>query len=198
MLRGKWESVQCFKGDSCSSCHELLASGNKGKGQRRKGRSSSPASHSKAKLTDGEGQKSSQGSGNKHENSSDESEIPCRFKFCKNPSESEGKANKKSKKGGAKGSVATLKESVQLGCVCQVSCSRKSILREQRRLGSKHTVKFSKGTWHQIKIRERKGPSRGINQKCPLHERLARRNSRRTFTSSRIRTLRFIFLLKQR
>ena len=33
----------------------------------------------------------------------------------------EGKSNKKSKKGGAKGSVATLKESIQLGCVSQDS-----------------------------------------------------------------------------
>ena len=31
--------------------------------------------------------------------------------------------------------------------------------------------KFSKGTWHQIKIRERKGPSRGIIQKCAPHGR---------------------------
>ena len=34
-----------------------------------------------------------------------------------------------------------------------------------------HAVKFSKDTWHQIKIRERKGPSRGIIQKCEPHER---------------------------
>ena len=74
----------------------------------------------------------------------DKSEIPCRFKFCKNPSckfwhppvclnymsekgcvhgdkchfrhvEAEGKPNKKSKKGGAKGSVAILKESYTIG-----------------------------------------------------------------------------------
>ena len=44
-------------------------------------------------------------------------------------------------------------------------------MREPGTLGSKHTVKFSKGTWHQIKIRERKGPSRGIIQKCAPHER---------------------------
>ena len=36
---------------------------------------------------------------------------------------------------------------------------------------SKHAVKFSKYTWHQIKIRERKGPSRGIIHKCEPHER---------------------------
>ena len=107
-------------------------------------RSSSPTSHSKAKQTDDEEQKSSQGSGNTQENSSDKSKIPCRFKFCKNPScrfwhppvclnyKSEtkvvymatnaisdmlrqtGKPSKKSKKGGSKGSVAFLKESTHL------------------------------------------------------------------------------------
>ena len=76
-LRGKWESFQwkahgqCSTGDSGSFCHDLPASGNKGEGQRRKGQSSSPASHSKAKQTDGEEQKSSQGSGNKQENLKD-------------------------------------------------------------------------------------------------------------------------------
>ena len=38
-------------------------------------------------------------------------------------------------------------------------------------LGSKNTVKFSKSTWHLIKIRERKGPLRGIIEKCAPHER---------------------------
>ena len=119
---------QCSKIESCSFSHDPVASGNKGKGQRRKWRSSSPASHSKAKQTDGEEHKSSQTSGNKKEHSRDKSEIPCRFKFGKNPScgfwhppaclnyksekrlchgdkchfrqvEAEGKPNKKSKKG---------------------------------------------------------------------------------------------------
>ena len=58
-----------------------------------------------------------------------------------------------------------------MGCVSQDSCPRKSIVREPGMLGSKHAVKFSKGTWHQIKIRERKGPSRRIIQKCAPHER---------------------------
>ena len=53
----------------------------------------------------------------------------------------------------------------------QDSYPRKSILREPGMLGSKHAVKFSKGTWHQIKIRARKGPSRGLIQKCAPHER---------------------------
>ena len=65
----------------------------------------------------------------------------------------------KSKKGVAKGSDAMLKESILLGCVSRDSYPRKSFLREPGKLGSKHTVNFSKGTWHQIKIRERKGPS---------------------------------------
>ena len=42
---------------------------------------------------------------------------------------------------------------------------------EKGKWRSKHAVRFSKGTWHQIKIREGKGPSRGIIQKCKLHDR---------------------------
>ena len=93
VLTGKCESLfhwkahgQCSKVDSCSFSHDPQALGNKGKGQRRKGRFSSPASHSKAKRTDGEEQKSSHRSCNKQENSRDKNEIPCRFKFCKNSS----------------------------------------------------------------------------------------------------------------
>ena len=68
---------------------------------------------------------------------------------------------KKSKKDVVKGSVASLEGVYTLGCVCQDSYPRKSILREPGRLGSKHAIKFFKGTWtwHHIKIRERKGPS---------------------------------------
>ena len=40
--------------------------------------------------------------------------------------EAEEKSSKKSKKGGAKGSVALLKESAQLGCVSQDSYPRSS------------------------------------------------------------------------
>ena len=85
----------------------------------------------------------------------------CHFRHV----EAEGKPNKKSKKDGAKGSVAILKESIQLGCVSQNFNPRKSILREPGKLGTKHSAKFSKGTWHQIKTRERKGPPRGVIQK---------------------------------
>ena len=55
--------------------------------------------------------------------------------------------------------------------VCVNYRSEKGCLREQGKMGSKHTVKFSKGTWHQIKKRERKGPSWGIIQRCVSHER---------------------------
>ena len=179
--------------------HWLLETVAKVRGK--KGRSSSPASNSKAKQTDGEGQQSSNESCNEEESSLEKSEIPCRFKFCKNLSckfwhpplcqnynseegctygdkcrfrhvEAEEKPSKKSKKGGAKGSVAISKESIQVGCVSLDSYPRKFILREQERWGSKHTVKISKGTWHHIKIGEKKkGPSRGIIQKCAPHDR---------------------------
>ena len=140
----------------------------------------------------------------------------CHFRHV----EADGKPNKKFKKGGAKGPVAILKEFLQLGCASQDSYPRNSILREPGMLGSKHAVKFSKGTWHRIKIRERKGPSRGIIQKCAPHERrpcapkFEDRSHEETlhprkmhpqssvglgeklFTSSRIRTkLRFFFFL---
>ena len=83
----QWEAHgHCSKGDSCSFSRDLLASGTKCKGQRRQGRSSSPASHPKAKQTDEGGEKPSKTSGSKQENSLDKSEIPCRFRFCKNPS----------------------------------------------------------------------------------------------------------------
>ena len=67
---------------------------------------------------------------------------------------------KRSKKGAAKRSVAILMESIQLGCVSQDSYPRKSILRESGKFGSKHTVKLSKDTWHQIKYPGKQGSHR--------------------------------------
>ena len=60
----------------------------------------------------------------------------CHFRHV----EAEGKPGKKSKKDGAKGSVALLNEFTRLGCVSQDSYPRKSILRELGKLGSKHAV----------------------------------------------------------
>ena len=70
----------------------------------------------------------------------------------------DGKPKKKWTKGGAKGSVSTVKEFIQLGCVSQDYDPRK-ILRESGKFGSKHAVKFTKGTWNQNQILERKVPS---------------------------------------
>ena len=85
---------------------------------------------------------------------------------------------KKSKTSGVKGSVALSKESIRLGCVSQDCPPRKSILRETGKLGSNHTVKFSKGTWHHIKIRDerfhREELSQGVNLMSVV---LARENS---------------------
>ena len=80
-------------------------------------------------------------------------------------------AQQRLKKCGRKGSVELLKESIQLGCVSQEPRPRKSILWKEGALRSNHAVNFSKGTWHQTKIRERKGPSREIIQRCEPHER---------------------------
>ena len=60
----------------------------------------------------------------------------CRFRHV----EAEGKPNKKSEKGGAKGSVAIVKELKQVCCVSQGSDPRKSIPREPRMLGTEHAV----------------------------------------------------------
>ena len=76
-----------------------------------------------------------------------------------------------------------LKESTQLGCASQDSCPRKSILREQGKLGSKHTVKFSKSTWHQIKIRERKGPS--PHERSPCAPKFGEKSHEETFHQER-------------
>ena len=53
-------------------------------------------------------------------------------------------------------------------CVPRVR-PRKSMLLKVGTLG--HTIKFSKGTWHHVKNRERKGPSQGVMQKCEPQER---------------------------
>ena len=92
----------------------------------------------------------------------------CHFRHT----EGGGQPSKKSKKSGAKGSVALLKETAQLGCVSQDSPQRMSILQEDGKLRSSHTVKYSKTTMRHAKIREKKGPSQGIIQKCEPQERI--------------------------
>ena len=133
----RWKANgQCSRGDSCSFRHEPV-SGNEREAQRRKEQQSCPAHVSKAK-TDGE-----KNQGNTGASSPDKrSRIPCVFINCTDPScdfrhppeclnymsqkgcrfsdrchfrhvEAEEKPNMKSKKGGAKGQVASLKETRQ-------------------------------------------------------------------------------------
>ena len=78
-------------------------------------------------------------------------QVWCNFRHC----EAEEKPSKKSKKGGAKGSVALLMESLQLGCVSQDFHPRKSVLREEN-WDQITPSKSSKGTRHHSKIRETK------------------------------------------
>ena len=77
---------------------------------------------------------------------------------------------KKSKKDSAKGSVAMLKELAQMNCVSQPP-PKKSIRRKEGQRGTNSEIVFSRCTRHNLKIRERKGPSLGIIQKCVPHER---------------------------
>ena len=74
-----------------------------------------------------------------------------------------GQPSKKSKK-------ALLNETTYLGCVSHESPQRKSILREDGKFGSNHTVKFLKATVRREKNGKKKGPSQGIIQKCEPQE----------------------------
>ena len=139
--------------------------------------------------------------GNREESSSDKRrELPCRYINCKKPSckiwhppvcqnymsethgrkcffrhveadEADEKPSKKVIERWCKRISCDIEGVLQVGCVSQDSYPRKSIPSGKGKFGSKHAVKFFKGTWHQIKIRERNGPSRGIIPKCGPHQR---------------------------
>ena len=156
-VESEWTLLQR---DSCSSIHEP-AVGNEREARRRKEHQSFPALKSKAKI----GGETNQG--NRGSSSSDKRRrIPCRFITCNNPTcdfrhlpefqnyksntgcrygykchfrhvEAEDKLNKKSKKSGAEGQVALLKETIQLCCVSQDSHPRKSTFTESRENGIK-------------------------------------------------------------
>ena len=142
-----------------------LLSENSGAGRRRIGRSSSTASHSKAKQTDGKGQKSSQGSGSKQENSLDKSEIPCRFKFCQNPSCNFWHPSRMSESQVWKRIYVSRQmpfpTSWGRGEVQQkakeMRRKRLSCFNEGGKLESKHAVTLSKATWNQMKKTGKKG-----------------------------------------
>ena len=69
-----------------------------------------------------------------------------------------GQPSKKSKKKWWERISGTVEKDCSIG-LCPKIAIGKSILWEVGKLGSNHDVKFSKGTWHPVKNRERKGPS---------------------------------------
>ena len=77
----------------------------------------------------------------------------CNFRH----NEAGGQISKKAMKSDGKGSVASKKENIQLRCVSQDSSQRKSILRENRKLRSNHTVKLSQIKMRHEKVRETTG-----------------------------------------
>ena len=97
---------------------------------------------------------------------------------------------------GGKGSVALLRNSKQLGCVFQdieLPKSESIFRKSTKSLGSKRSVRFSKGTLRHVKIRERKGSSQGVIQRSEPHERSPHapkfedRSQEETFYSDRYR-----------
>ena len=64
-----------------------------------------------------------------------------------------------------KGSVAWSEETVQWSCVSHDGPQRESILREDGKSGSNHTVRFSKATMCRAIILEKKDQSQGIIRK---------------------------------
>ena len=176
-----WVMTNLAQGDLCS-------------GQRREGRSSSPAPNSKAK-TDEILKNIRQLIGKLIRQ---RSKSPCRYKNCKKNRhvnfgilgvpklqvwdrmqiwkcffrhfEAEEKPSKVKEMRFKR--ISCFVEGVYtIGLFFGVSIRDKSILRERGKLGSKHTVKFSKTAMRHAQIRERNGPSRGIIQKCEPHER---------------------------
>ena len=73
---------QCSKGDSCRISHDIQDSGNRVQGQRRTGRSSSPAPNSKAKTGEGGENAPKYRAIEKKALQTKRSEIPCRCKNC--------------------------------------------------------------------------------------------------------------------
>ena len=160
--------------DSCSFSHDEVVQGDMHGGQRPKGRSSSLAPNSKAKTDEREATFSKTGQEGSFTDKT--SKIPCRHKIvkirhvdsgispyvittslrpdaymAKNADSDMLRLRTSPTKSQRKVGVYTF------GCVSQDSCPRKSTLREKGKLGSKHAVKFSKGTWPVYKNSGKKG-----------------------------------------
>ena len=85
------------------------------------------------------------------------------------------KPSKRSKRECTHGAVAILKQRKVQGCVSQNSDPKKSISRKAGHVrlntSSGHTIQFLGRSWYEIRIRERKWPSRGVTHKGEPHER---------------------------
>ena len=157
--------------------------------------------------SNGEGEQSSKASGNRDESSSEKrNDIPCRYKKWKNPwckflhppvSKLQvwdwmqiwknmflqtcwgwGENPARSQRAVVRTDPLHYWRSLHNWVVYLKILNReKSILRENGKLGPKRAVKFSKGTCHQRKIRDRNGPVQGVIPKCEPHELFARRNT---------------------
>ena len=158
---------QCSRGDSCSFSH--------GSNRGQPAQSSSPAPKAQTQI---DGRKPSKGIGSRGEKVLLEGKVRKRARNISkeiarirrviisivpnveitNLYRDANSASKKSKKSGGGGSVALLKESVQLGCVSQdTETPKKSILQKGEKLGSNRAAKFTKGTWQDTKKSGKKG-----------------------------------------
>ena len=191
---------QCSKGGSWSFSHDKLVQGDLRGGQRREGRLSSPAPDSKAKTDQGWEKILKQIFGiNEDISSNQRRELPCRCKVLKSRQvkfgirpcvkttslspdvfmeenvsfrhvEAEERPSKKSKKSGAKGSVALLKESTQLGCVSQDSCPRKIFSTWKGEIGIKRRRQIFQGRLAPLKNSGKKGSiARNYPKEWPHH-----------------------------
>ena len=241
---------QCSKGDSCDFSHDIQASGNSGKGRRRKRRSYSPASHSQNRLTARDKHPHRDQAVNRktllitvkfHADSNSVKirrvncgTLPCvwitslkKDVYMATNAISDmlrqKESSKKSKKGGAKDQLLYWRSLYNWVVSLKILIRENLFYVNLECWESKHTVKFSKGTWHQIKNKfGKERVHREVLSKSVRHMSvvLARRNSRKDhmlrpwskndapakqrgiwrkiFTSSRTRTkLRFIFLVKR-
>ena len=102
-----------------------------------------------------------------------ESESGCKYgdkcKFLH--TEAGGQPSKKSKERWRKRIGGLSKETIQSGCVSHETPQRKSILRENGKLGLNQIIKFPKATMRRVKFLEKQCPSLGISQKCEPQER---------------------------
>ena len=156
---------QCSKGDSYSFSHGTMASGNSGKGQRPKGRLSSPAPNSKAKTDEGEEnpqnirQRRGGLFGRKERNSMSIQDLqqnrhvnfgilPCVAYMERSVSLDMLRLRKSQR--WCKRISCEIEGVYTVGlCISRFS-SEKIYSTERRKFGSNHTTKFSRSTWHQI------------------------------------------------